>query len=47
MDHDTSTRTSLLRSASDAASEVFTTILTRSPISRIDIARHTGLSRPP
>ncbi len=45
MDHDTSTRTSLLRSASDAASEVFTTILTRSPISRIDIARHTGLSQ--
>jgi predicted NBD/HSP70 family sugar kinase len=45
MNHDTSTRTSLLRSASVAASAVFTTILTRSPISRIDIARQTGLSQ--
>lgn len=45
MDHDTTTRTALIRSASDAGSKVFATILTRSPISRIDIARHTGLSQ--
>ncbi|GAB3152039.1 ROK family protein [Microbacterium neimengense] len=45
MNHDTATRTRLLRSASDAASQVFATILTRSPISRIDIARLTGLSQ--
>ncbi|WP_334148629.1 ROK family transcriptional regulator [Microbacterium sp.] len=45
MDHDTATRTTLIRSASDAGSKVFATILTRSPISRIDIARHTGLSQ--
>ncbi|WP_341947208.1 ROK family transcriptional regulator [Microbacterium sp. LWH11-1.2] len=45
MDHDTAARTSLIRSASDAGSKVFATILTRSPISRIDIARHTGLSQ--
>ena len=45
MDHDTSTRTTLIRSASDAGSKVFATILTRSPISRIEIARHTGLSQ--
>jgi predicted NBD/HSP70 family sugar kinase len=35
----------LIRSASEAGSKVFATILTRSPISRIDIARHTGLSQ--
>lgn len=45
MDHDTAARTTLIRSASDAGSKVFATILTRSPISRIDIARHTGLSQ--
>ncbi|MGU3644666.1 ROK family protein [Microbacterium sp. C23T] len=45
MDHDTAARTTLIRSASDASSRVFATILTRSPISRIDIARHTGLSQ--
>ncbi len=45
MDHDTAARTTLIRSASDAGSRVFETILTRSPISRIDIARHTGLSQ--
>lgn len=42
---DTAMRTTLIRSASDAASQVFATLLTRSPISRIDIARHTGLSQ--
>ncbi|MCU1578113.1 MAG: family transcriptional regulator [Rhodoglobus sp.] len=35
----------LLRAASPAAVDVFTCILTRGPISRIDIARHTGLSQ--
>lgn len=45
MDHKIAARTSLIRSASDAGSKVFATILTRSPISRIDIARHTGLSQ--
>ncbi|WP_106815241.1 ROK family transcriptional regulator [Microbacterium timonense] len=45
MDQDTAARTTLIRSASDAGSKVFATILTRSPISRIDIARHTGLSQ--
>ncbi|MBW9109220.1 ROK family transcriptional regulator [Microbacterium trichothecenolyticum] len=45
MDHDTAARTTLIRSASEAGSKVFATILTRSPISRIDIARHTGLSQ--
>jgi predicted NBD/HSP70 family sugar kinase len=45
MDHDTAARATLIRSASDAGSKVFATILTRSPISRIDIARHTGLSQ--
>lgn len=45
MDDDTATRTTLIRSASDAGSRVFATILTRSPISRIDIARQTGLSQ--
>jgi predicted NBD/HSP70 family sugar kinase len=45
MDHDTAARTTLIRSASDAGSRVFETILTRSPISRIDIARQTGLSQ--
>nr|WP_314843446.1 ROK family transcriptional regulator [uncultured Microbacterium sp.] len=45
MHHDTAARTTLIRSASDAGSRVFETILTRSPISRIDIARQTGLSQ--
>jgi len=36
---------SLLRGASTAATEVFKTILTRGPISRIDIARLIGLSQ--
>jgi len=45
MDHDTAARTTLIRSASEAGSKVFATILTRSPISRIDIARQTGLSQ--
>ncbi|MCU1525494.1 MAG: sugar kinase [Microbacteriaceae bacterium] len=35
----------LLRNASPAAVDVFTRILTRGPISRIDIARLTGLSQ--
>jgi predicted NBD/HSP70 family sugar kinase len=38
-------RTALLRSSSDAAARVFATILTRSPISRIDVARLSGLSQ--
>jgi predicted NBD/HSP70 family sugar kinase len=38
-------RTALLGSSSEAATRVFTTILTRSPISRIDVARLTGLSQ--
>jgi len=45
MDHDTTARATLIRSASEAGSRVFATILTRSPISRIDIARQTGLSQ--
>lgn len=45
MDDETLTRTALLQSSSDAATRVFTTILTRSPISRIDVARLTGLSQ--
>lgn len=45
MDHETAARTTLIRSASDAGSKVFATILTQSPISRIDIARQTGLSQ--
>ncbi|GAA5211953.1 ROK family transcriptional regulator [Microbacterium kyungheense] len=45
MDHDTAARTTLIRTASEAGSRVFATILTRSPISRIDIARQTGLSQ--
>lgn len=45
MDNQTAARTDLIRSASDAGSKVFATILTRSPISRIDIARYTGLSQ--
>ncbi|MBM0224470.1 MULTISPECIES: ROK family transcriptional regulator [Micromonospora] len=36
---------SLLRGASAAAAEVFKSILTRGPITRIDIARLTGLSQ--
>jgi hypothetical protein len=38
-------RAALLRSSSVAATRVFTTILTRSPISRTDVARLTGLSQ--
>ena len=45
MNDETLTRTALLQSSSDAATRVFTTILTRSPISRIDVARLTGLSQ--
>ena len=45
MNPETTTRAELLRSASDGASRVFVTILTRSPISRIEIARATGLSQ--
>ncbi|WP_431279202.1 ROK family protein [Leifsonia poae] len=45
MNDETQTRTALLGSSSDAATRVFTTILTRSPISRIDVARLTGLSQ--
>ncbi|WP_223694120.1 ROK family transcriptional regulator [Leifsonia poae] len=45
MNDEMKTRTVLLDSLSDAATRVFTTILTRSPISRIDVARLTGLSQ--
>jgi predicted NBD/HSP70 family sugar kinase len=45
MDDETRARTALLRSTSDAAARVFGTILTRSPISRIEVARRTGLSQ--
>lgn len=45
MNDETLTKTTLLESSSDAATRVFTTILTRSPISRIDVARLTGLSQ--
>lgn len=45
MNDEASARTTLLRSSSDAAARVFTTILTRSPISRADVARITGLSQ--
>jgi predicted NBD/HSP70 family sugar kinase len=45
MNDETRTRTALLGSSSDAATRVFTTILTRSPISRIDVAKLTGLSQ--
>lgn len=38
-------RIALLRDASGAAARVFAVILTRSPISRIDIAKTTGLSQ--
>ena len=38
-------RTALLRSLSAAATYVFNTVLTRSPISRIDVSRLTGLSQ--
>ena len=43
MNDEVRTRTALLGSSSDAATRVFTTILTRSPISRIDVAKLTGL----
>ncbi|GAA4154707.1 ROK family protein [Leifsonia shinshuensis] len=45
LDDELRSRTALLGSASDAATRVFTTILTRSPISRIDVAKLTGLSQ--
>jgi predicted NBD/HSP70 family sugar kinase len=45
MNDETKARTALLGSSSDAATRVFTTILTRSPISRIDVSRLTGLSQ--
>lgn len=45
MNDETATRTTLIRTASEAGSRVFATILTHSPISRIEIARHTGLSQ--
>jgi len=45
MDAQVHQRTTLLRSSSDAAAKVFATILTRSPISRTDVARITGLSQ--
>ncbi|SEB05669.1 ROK family protein [Leifsonia sp. 21MFCrub1.1] len=45
MNDELRTRTALLGSSSEAATRVFTTILTRSPISRIDVARLTGLSQ--
>lgn len=45
MDDELRERIALLASSSDAATRVFTTILTRSPISRIDVARRTGLSQ--
>lgn len=45
MDDELRQRIALLASSSDAATRVFTTILTRSPISRIDVARRTGLSQ--
>ncbi len=45
MNDETQTRTALLGSSSDAATRVFTTILTRSPISRTDVSRLTGLSQ--
>jgi len=45
MNDETRRRIALLGSSSDAATRVFTTILTRSPVSRIDVARLTGLSQ--
>ncbi len=45
MNDEASARTTLLRSSSDAATRVFATILTRSPISRTDVAHVTGLSQ--
>lgn len=45
MNDETRMRTALLGSSSDAATRVFTAILTRSPISRIDVSRLTGLSQ--
>jgi predicted NBD/HSP70 family sugar kinase len=45
MNDETRRRTALLASSSDAATRVFTAILTRSPISRIDVAILTGLSQ--
>jgi predicted NBD/HSP70 family sugar kinase len=41
----TEVRAALLRSSTDAATRVFTTILTHSPISRIDVARLAGVSQ--
>ncbi len=45
MDDAARARVALLRGLSSAGAEVFTTVLTRSPISRIDVARLTGLSQ--
>ncbi|MGN8048964.1 ROK family protein [Curtobacterium sp. 22159] len=45
MNDETRSRTALLRASSDASARVFTTILTRSPISRIDVARSIGVSQ--
>lgn len=45
MNSTVSERVALIQQASDAATAVFTTIITRSPISRIDVARATGLSQ--
>jgi len=45
MNDETRARTTLLKTSSDAATRVFTTILTHSPISRIDVARLAGLSQ--
>lgn len=45
LDDETRRRVALLGSSSDAATRIFTAILTRSPISRIEVARLTGLSQ--
>ena len=45
MNDEAAARIALLRSLSASASYVFTTVLTRSPISRIDVSRVTGLSQ--
>ncbi|MFC5502670.1 ROK family protein [Lysinimonas soli] len=45
MNDETHARTALLRSSTDSATRVFTTILTHSPISRTEVARLTGLSQ--
>ena len=45
MNDETHARMALLQSSADYATRVFATILTRSPISRSDVARMTGLSQ--